>query len=155
MIVKYRIYMDVCCLNRPLDDSQQDRIRLETEAILSIYRKCRVGEWLLISSEVIDLEIAKTPNIKRLEQLKLAISIAKEKIILANEIKQRVIELTEIGFKSFDAAHVASAEFGGVDVFLTTDDRLLKRSIKYSDQLRVKVSNPVQWFIDVSKTQGD
>ncbi len=97
--------MDVCCLNRPLDDSQEDRIRLETEAILSIYRKYRVGEWLLTGSEVIDLEITKTPNIVRLEQLKLAISIAKEKIILTNEIKQRVIELTEIGFKSFDAAH--------------------------------------------------
>lgn len=147
--------MDVCCLNRPLDDSQQDRIRLEAEAILSIYRKCRVGEWLLISSEVIDLEIAKTPNMKRLEQLKLAISIAKEKIILVNEIKQRVIELTGIGFKSFDAAHVASAEFSGVDVFLTTDDRLLKRAISYSNQLRVRVSNPVQWFIDISEPQGD
>ncbi len=50
---------------------------------------------------------------------------------------------------------IASAEFSGVDVFLTTDDRLLKRSIRYSDKLRVKVNNPVQWFIDVSKTQGD
>ncbi len=147
--------MDVCCLNRPLDDSQQDRIRLESEAILSIYRKCRAGEWLLIGSEVIDLEIAKTPNIKRLEQLKLAISIAKEKIILVDEIKQRAIELTEIGLKSFDAAHVASAEFGAVDVFLTTDDRLLKRVISYSDPLRVRISNPVQWFIDISETQGD
>jgi hypothetical protein len=28
----YRIYSDVCCLNRPFDDSSQDRIRLEAEA---------------------------------------------------------------------------------------------------------------------------
>lgn len=53
----YRIYMDVCCLNRPFDDSSQDRIRLETEAVLSIYRKYRMGEWQLMSREVIDLEI--------------------------------------------------------------------------------------------------
>lgn len=143
--------MDVCCLNRPLDDSQQDRIRLEAEAVLSIYRKCRVGEWSLIGSEVIDLEISKTKNIKSLEQLKLAVSIAKEKIILVNEIKQRVIALTELGFKSFDAAHIASAEFSNVDIFLTTDDRLLKRAVSYSNQLRVRVSNPVQWFIDISE----
>ena len=143
--------MDVCCLNRPLDDSQQDRIRLEAEAVLSIYRKCRVGEWSLIGSEVIDLEISKTKNIKSLEQLKLAVSVAKEKIILVNEIKQRVIALTELGFKSFDAAHIASAEFSNVDIFLTTDDRLLKRAVSYSNQLRVRVSNPVQWFIDISE----
>jgi len=153
--MKYRVYMDVCCLNRPLDNSQQDRIRLETEAILSIYQKCRLGEWVLIGSEAIDLEISQNKDIKRLEQLKLAISIAKEKCILSNEIKQRMIELTEIGLKSFDAAHVASAEFGSADVFLTTDDRLLKRAISYSDRLRVRVSNPVQWFFDISQSQGD
>jgi hypothetical protein len=28
-----RIYLDVCCLNRPFDDQRQDRIRLEAEAI--------------------------------------------------------------------------------------------------------------------------
>jgi len=150
--MKYRIYMDVCCLNRPLDDSQQDRIRLEAEAILSIYRRCRLEEWVLIGSEVIDLEIAQTKNAQKLEELKLAISIVKEKCMLTNEIKQRVIELTEIGFKSFDAAHIASAEYGGVDIFLTTDDRLLRRAISYSNQLKVRVSNPVQWFIDISES---
>jgi hypothetical protein len=153
--MKYRIYMDVCCLNRPLDNSQQDRIRLETEAILSIYQKCRLGEWVLIGSEAIDLEISQNKDIKKLEQLKLAISIAKEKCMLSNEIKQRIIKLTEIGLKSFDAAHVASAEFSGADVFLTTDDRLLKRATSYSGQLGVRVSNPVQWFIDISQSQGD
>jgi hypothetical protein len=39
----YRVYLDVCCLNRPLDDSSQDRIRLEAEAVLLIYRKCRLS----------------------------------------------------------------------------------------------------------------
>ncbi|WP_420642969.1 hypothetical protein [Candidatus Leptofilum sp.] len=28
-----KIYLDVCCLNRPFDDQTQDRMRLETEAI--------------------------------------------------------------------------------------------------------------------------
>jgi predicted nucleic acid-binding protein len=147
--------MDLCCLNRPLDDSLQDRVRLETEAILSIYRKCRIGEWQLIGSEVIDLEIAQTKNIKRLEQLRLAISIAQEKCLLKNEIRYRVIELTQLGFKPFDAAHIASAEDIRVDVFLTTDDRLLKRANRYSDQLNVKVYNPVNWFISINQPEGD
>ena len=28
------IYLDVCCLNRPFDDQTQERIRLESEAVL-------------------------------------------------------------------------------------------------------------------------
>jgi len=28
-----RLYLDVCCLNRPFDDQSQDRIRLEAEAV--------------------------------------------------------------------------------------------------------------------------
>ena len=30
------VYLDVCCLNRPFDDQTQDRIRLESEAVLLI-----------------------------------------------------------------------------------------------------------------------
>ena len=31
-----RIYLDMCCLKRPFDDQSQPRIRLETEAVLSL-----------------------------------------------------------------------------------------------------------------------
>lgn len=154
-MANYKIYMDVCCLNRPLDDSLQDRIRLEAEAILLIYRKCRISEWQLINSEIIELEIAQTKDIQRRSQLQLAISIAQEKLLLKDSVKQRVIERPQIGFKSFDAAHIASAEDGSVDVFLTTDDRLLKRANRYSDRLKVKVSNPVTWFISINQLEGD
>lgn len=154
-MASYRIYMDVCCLNRPLDDSLQDRIRLEAEAVLLVYRKCRISEWHLISSEVIELEIAQTKNIQRREQLQSAILIAQEKLLLKAAVKQRVIELTQFGFKSFDAAHVACEENGNVDVLLTTDDRLLKRANRYSSQLKVKISNPVNWFIDINQLEGD
>lgn len=155
MAKPYRIYMDVCCLNRPFDNFLQDRIRLEAEAILSIYRKCRIGEWQLISSEVIDLEIAQTKNIQRLEQLRSAIAIAQEKCLLTDEVKYRVIELTQLGFKPFDAAHIASAEDVKVDVFLTTDDRLLKRAERYRTQLVVQVDNPVNWLLYINQSEGD
>ena len=29
-----KIYLDVCCLNRPFDDQTQDRIHLESEAVV-------------------------------------------------------------------------------------------------------------------------
>ena len=39
-----RVYLDVCCLNRPFDDQSQDRIKLETDAVLSILDNCQTGE---------------------------------------------------------------------------------------------------------------
>jgi hypothetical protein len=35
---KLRIYLDVCCLNRPFDNQVQDRVRLEAEAVLAILK---------------------------------------------------------------------------------------------------------------------
>jgi hypothetical protein len=65
MANKYKIYLDVCCLNRPFDDQTQPRIRLETEAILEIISRCRTGEWELLSSTALESEIARTPDLTR------------------------------------------------------------------------------------------
>jgi hypothetical protein len=34
------------------------------------------------------------------------------------------------------------------DVLLTTDDKFLKRAVRYADKLRVKVANPVTWLLE-------
>jgi len=39
-----RIHLDVCCSDRPLDDQTQDRIHLETEAILTIMKFVEDGQ---------------------------------------------------------------------------------------------------------------
>ena len=48
-----KIYLDVCCLNRPFDDQTQARIRLEAEAILMILAQCETGHWEWIGSELV------------------------------------------------------------------------------------------------------
>ena len=45
-----------------------------------------------------------------------------------------------------DALHLACAEQGAVDVFLTTDDRLLRRARRHAQMLRIRVENPVSWY---------
>jgi hypothetical protein len=40
----YKIYLDVCCLNRTLDDLEQSRIRLEAEAVISNRKKIQQME---------------------------------------------------------------------------------------------------------------
>ena len=87
-----RIYLDVCCLNRPFDDQRDDRIRLESEAVLIILERC-LNEWRMIGSEVVDYEISKIPDSERREKVGILASLAKEKVILEDEIIERAKEI--------------------------------------------------------------
>ena len=105
-----KIYLDVCCLNRPFDDQTQDRIRLETEAIISILKYSRTGKSKIIGSDVIQLEIDKTPDTIRRSQLKSLSGYISSLIRTDKKVKERAIELKNIGFKAFDSFHIACAE---------------------------------------------
>lgn len=144
-----KIYLDVCCLNRPFDRQSQARIRLETEAILEIINYCQAGTWTLITSNVLEAEINQTPNQERIKNVKKILSIAKIKVLSGDWLKERASELQKLGFASYDAAHIASAERASSDIFLTTDDRLVRKSQTYAQLLKVKVSNPLQWLAQI------
>ena len=77
------------------------------------------------------------------------------RIILNQEIDQRSQVLEKLGFGLYDSFHIASAEYAMVDVFLTTDDRLLKKALKYQNLLKVKVDNPVIWLMNNLLLKGD
>lgn len=144
-----KIYMDVCCLNRPFDDQNQDRIHLEAESILSILSFVEKGKWHLLNSDAILYEINKIPDTERKIKVRLVISLAKEYIRLNKKIFERAEQIQKIGVKSFDALHVACAEAGKADIFLTTDDRLLKKLRQHFDKIKVKAANPLEWIEEV------
>ena len=48
-----------------------------------------------------------------------------------------------------DAAHLACAEFGDADIFLTTDDKLIRACKNLL--LRMKVCNPVSYQMEAIK----
>ena len=143
-----KIYLDVCCLNRPFDDHRQERIRFESEAVITILDRCHSKTLTLLSSEVVDLEISKIPDDNRRQKVILSSSISKINIVVDDEIKKRARELYKLGFKSFDAFHIACAEKGLADVFLTTDDHLLKRAISKRKFIKVRVENPLRWLME-------
>jgi len=146
-----KIYMDVCCFNRPFDDQTQDRIRIESDAVLAILSKCMSAEWQLVSSEVLDIEIEnmqdKWKNIKVCELYK----VAEEKIMLNDKIIKRAYEIQEFGIKSFDSLHVASAEYSKADVFLTTDKNLLRAAGRL--KLDIVTANPLNWFMEADENE--
>ncbi len=154
MSLNYKIYLDVCCLNRPFDDQTQFRIRLETEAIFSIITRCQLGDWELITSTAISSEIAQTPSPIRREKLKESLLISRKKVVVTSEIIQRAIKLNSLGFKEFDALHLACAE-KEADILLTTDDRFLRKANIHKDKLNITVANPITWLIEVTDNKGE
>lgn len=152
---QYKIYLDVCCLNRPFDSWQQERVRLEAEAILSILERVRTLELQLQSSEVIEAELERLSNPEKLDSILQLLKLATTIIVLDQQIDMRSQTLENLGFRLYDSFHIACAEASQADVLLTTDDRLLKRAMRYKDRIQVQVSNPVTWRWNVLQTEGD
>ena|ERR1700722_6411 len=140
-----KLYLDVCCLNRPFDDQSQNRVRLEAEAVLSILELAESGELEIIGSDIIDDELLEMPDNERREKVELLLALASSQISLTSVIEQRATELQKQNISPFDALHLASAESAQADCFLTTDDDLLRRAKRAG--LKVKVENPAKWLI--------
>jgi hypothetical protein len=150
-----RIYLDVCCFNRPFDDQRPERVRMEAEAVKGILLRIRNGAWRGISSTVVDLELRRMPDARRLVEIMLMTTEMQEKVEPDEADRVRAAVLIHWGFKPLDALHVACAEKAKVDVFLSTDDVLLKAAARCSKRgLRVRVANPLQWFEEVLRDEN-
>lgn len=145
----YRIYLDACCLNRPFDNLTQTRNYLEAEAVMTILQKCQTKTWQLINSTALRAELSQIPDLERLEKVNKILSLASIKVVNSDEIYKRASELQKLGFSAYDATHLASAEKAKADIFLSTDDRLLKKAQRYSQIIHVKVNNPMRWLSEV------
>jgi len=122
-----RIYLDMCCFNRPYDDKTQARIRLETEAKVILQQKVKDAECELVWSVTLDFECSNNPfeehrhAITQWRKLAVVTVIADEPVII------KAKQLAAQGLGHYDALHVASAIAGGAKLFVTTDDRLIKK----------------------------
>ena len=56
-----RIYLDMCCYNRPYDPQDQLKITMETRSKLHIQRMVQDREWELIGSYTLDYECGNIP----------------------------------------------------------------------------------------------
>jgi predicted nucleic acid-binding protein len=138
-----RVYFDVSCLNRPYDDQAQQRIRLEAEAVFLISART---DCQIIGSDVVQFEIEQTPDPDRREQVAGLSRVARETVYMDDRTLRRAWEIQSLGIPGVDAFHLACAEQGRVDVFLTTDDRLIRRAKRLEDRLNVRVENPLAWL---------
>ncbi|HET6881820.1 MAG TPA: hypothetical protein VFI31_16770 [Pirellulales bacterium] len=137
-----RVYLDICCLKRPFDDQSQPRIHLEAEAVLALLDASGTHvEFLHAGAH--DLENDQNPLPSRAARVREWLENIPSADFADDVLQARTSELIALGFKNFDALHLACAEAGGVEVFATCDDRLQAAAIRHSASLKVRVVNPV------------
>lgn len=144
---KLLIYMDNCCYNRPFDDLSDDKVRMESETVLTIVDRCEHDIWNLCSSDVLYDEIDRMDDYIRKEKVLTIYNSTTVDIELSENIINRANELAKVNIKPFDALHIASAESAKADIFLTTDKKLINASKRIN--LYVRVANPAMWIMEV------
>ena len=146
----WKIYLDTCCLSRLLDPPTQVRLIEETQVIRRILIYFLRSHWSWVCSKVVSDEVEQTPDLGKRIQVKSWLNLAHQTVSLGTREISRGRQLESLGFKEQDALHLACAESGKADVFLTTDDRLLRRAQRYQTRLYIRVENPVTWLEEVT-----
>ena len=141
-----RVFLDACCLSRLTDDQSQARIREEAEAVEQVLAGVRRGTIELLTSDALEDEVRRNPSMDRRVEAQTTLSLAVRSIDIDDAIALRVRNLVGLGYGPFDALHLAAAESLGADVLLTTDDRLLKRTVRKLGNPRISVRNPLSWI---------
>lgn len=56
-----RVYLDMCCYNRPYDDQTQFKVAMEAQSKIHIQNLIKNGELELVGSYTLDYEASKNP----------------------------------------------------------------------------------------------
>jgi len=139
--MKDRLYLDNCSFNRPYDDQSLLKNYIEAEAKTYIQREILQKNIELAWSYLMDYEISFNPFSDRKKQILKWKNIAitdvpeSEKVIaLANDIMKKKI-------KPKDSLHLACAIEAKCNYFITTDGKILNKSIE-----NITIFNPVDYI---------
>ncbi|MCL1932683.1 MAG: PIN domain-containing protein [Candidatus Azobacteroides sp.] len=139
--MKYRIYLDNCCFNRPYDDQKNLLVQLEAKAKLFIQQAILQKAFELVWSYILDYENAANPYQNR----RLTIAKWKKTAVLDVDASEAIVscgkKIMQKGIKKKDALHIACAIEAKCDYFLTTDKKLLKVTFD-----EINVINPIDFI---------
>ena len=146
-----RIYLDMCCYNRPYDDQSSLKVAMETQSKIHIQNLIKAGQYDLIGSYTLDYEVSRNPFEMRRNSIVNFISenikgyVGEER---ADILKPMAENIMEQGVKEKDAYHVASAIYAKCDYFISTDIRLLKYRTD-----KIKLVTPIEFVVEMEGEQ--
>ena len=141
------MYLDTSVYNRPFDDQDQVRIKLETEAFLSIIDRAVKGGIEIIGSSIVSYENSRNPFVERRERVTSYLSIASKWLKLSKSIEERAKALENEGIDPLDALHLACAEDGGAAYFVTSDDSVIRKAKPGKCHLSLEVCSPLEFVV--------
>ncbi len=101
---------------------------LESEAKLAIQQNIRSGNIRLVWSYIMDYENNKNPFQERKEQIEKWKEYAMIDIAEDKQILETAHSIRAHGLKLMDSLHISCAIEGNAEYFITTDDKILKKS---------------------------
>ena len=140
-----RIYLDNCTFNRPFDDQNQLKIKLETEAKLYIQQGIINGAYDLIWSYILEHE----NNQNRFDDRRNSIYEWKNIATIHCIENEQIIEYAEnlqrhSNIRTKDALHIACSVYACSDYLITTDRQLY--NLKFND---MRIINPLGFINEV------
>jgi len=142
-----KIYLDMCCYNRPYDDQSQLKIALETQAKLFIQQLIQEAKVDLVSSYTLDYECSNIPVISRKDTIiKFINNYSCYYVGFEHDeiIADKAALIMKSGVKEKDAFHIASAIFARCEYFISTDLRLLKYKTN-----EIKLLTPIEFIMEL------
>ena len=144
-----RIYLDMCCYNRPYDPQEQLKVSMETQSKLMIQRLVEEGKYELVTSYTLDYECGNIPSPIRKKQITEFVQKNAKVYVSHNGdevISKKAAEIMATNVKEYDAFHVASAIHAGCEYFISVDYRLLKYK---SDE--IKLVTPIEFITEMEE----
>jgi predicted nucleic acid-binding protein len=139
--MKDRLYLDNCSFNRPYDDQSLLKNYIEAEAKIYIQKEILHNNFELAWSYIMDYEVSFNPFSDRKNQIlkwkNIAIADISESekvIVMANDIMKKNI-------KPKDSLHLACAIEAECNYFITTDSKILNKSIE-----NIIIINPIDFI---------
>lgn len=138
---KVKVYLDLCCFNRPYDDQTQPRVHFESAAKLMIQSLIVGGKIDFAWSYVLEFENSKNPFAERQDTILAFKRFAGDIVLPDPSIEDAAKALQKKGLKPYDSLHLSCAASAGCDYFLTTDDRVLNKHCE-----GIIISDPVSFI---------
>lgn len=145
-----RVYLDMCCYNRPYDDQTQLKIAMETQSKLYIQTLIKEKKLKLVASYMLRYECSQNPFEMRRNTI---FSFLEENTFgcvgdnCKEIVEKKASKIMKTGVKFKDACHVASAIYAKCEYFISTDVRLLKYHTN-----EIKMVTPIEF---ITEMEGD
>ena len=141
-----RIYLDMCTFNRPFDDQNQLKIKLETEAKLFIQQGIVDGHYELVWSYILEYENDQNRYKDKRDAIYDWKKIAKIHCVENDKIIECAENLKKLNLRTKDALHIACSIYTNSDYFITTDKQLF--NLKLDD---ITIINPMTFLNEMEE----